>query len=413
MKKTVRDVDVAGKRVLLRVDFNIPMEKGKILEETRIHASLPTIQYLREKGARTCILTHIDRPDGYVVEHLRTDVIAARLADLLGVPVAKVNNCIGPEVEEAVAAMQPGDVLVLENVRFHPGEMVNDARFAARLAANADLFVNDAFASAHRLQASTVEVARYLPAVAGLLMERELSGLRQVQAALNRKTVLLLGGRGLADKTHFIDNHLDEQDHILLGGVLANTFLHAKGYETGHSDVEHNLVSLARTMLNESPRLLHLPTDVIVVDELTLTARTRIVHASRVPPTACIVDIGPDTIEQYAQIIEEAGTLIWNGPLGVTEMEPFAAGTTALATRIAAMTGVYRVACGGDTIAALEWAKLGDKMEYLSTGGAAFLDAIEDDILPATRLLADRPEDEIALNEDEEPSAPLTSPLPG
>lgn len=392
MKKTIRDVEVKNKRVLVRVDFNVPIENGRILDDTRIHASLPTIQYLIDQGARIILMTHLGRPDGFVVDELRTDPVAARLADLLRLPVKKVNNCIGPEVHSAVQSLQPGEVLFLENVRFHPGETVNDTRFAARLAAFADLYVNDAFASAHRMNASTFEVARYLPAVAGLLMENELNGLRQVRASIRRPVTNLLGGSRMVDKTLFIDNQLRDEKQVLLGGVLANTFLRAKGYETGQSKVEFEALRIARSLLHEYDRQIILPVDVVVADQLSITARTRIVPASRIHPTTTIVDIGPETIERYAHLIEKTGTLVWNGPLGITEIEPFAVGTNTLGRMIAAQEGIYRVACGGDTIAALDMAGITSKFHYISTGGAAFLDAIDDAALPATRLLAEKEE---------------------
>jgi len=387
MKKTIRDVEVANKRVLLRVDFNVPIENGIIVDDTRIHASLPTIRYLIDHGARVLILTHLGRPDGFVVENLRADALADHLSSLLNKPVKKLNNCIGPEVQSAVNAMQPGEVLFLENVRFHPGEVVNDTRLASRLAAFADLYVNDAFASVHRLNASMVEIARYLPSVAGLLMEKELNGLQQVKASLRPPVASLLGGSRLADKTLYIDNQLRQNNPVLLGGVLANTFLRSKGYDTGQSLVELEMLSLTRSLLQETPELIFLPVDVVAADRLSHDARTKVVPVNRVPPTFTIVDIGPETIERYRNVIARCGSLVWNGPLGVSEIAPFAAGTNALGQKITALKNLYRVACGGNTIAALERAGLASKMDYLSTGGAAFLDAIEDDNLPATRIL--------------------------
>src|SRR5512133_3414813 len=272
LKKTIKDVDVSEKRVLVRVDFNVPIQDGKIIDDTRIRAALPTIQYLIQHRARVILLTHLGRPDGFVVENLRTNPLAAHLANLLGAPVAKVNNCIGPEVQDAVKAMEPGQVLLLENVRFHPGEMVNDPHFAAQLASNADLFVNDAFATIHRNHASMVAITQYLPAVAGLLVESELEGLHRIKASIHPPIMSLLGGIRMVDKARFIDDQLDRGNRILLGGVLANTFLKAKGISIGQSQIEPNLLGLTREFLAASPRQIDLPSDVIVAENLLPSA---------------------------------------------------------------------------------------------------------------------------------------------
>lgn len=399
MKKTIKDVDVANKRVLVRVDYNVPMEKGEILDDTRIRASLPTIRYLIEHGAKVILITHLGRPSGFVVEEMRTDILAAHLSNLLRMPVVKVNNCIGPEVHDAVRVMEPGQVLFLENVRFHPGEVVTDMRFAARLASIADLYVNDAFATAHRTQASTVGVAHHLPSVAGLLMESEILGLRKINRKIQPPVVVLLGGAHLVDKARFIDDHMEHGNPILLGGTLANTFLRIKGIDTGQSQIDVEMLSLARTLLAESLELLQLPTDVLVADSLFEGAKTKVVPVNRVPPAACIVDIGPDTIARYSQMIETAQTVIWNGPLGASEFSSFSNGTETLARKIAGLQNAVKIAGGGETTAVLDRLKLADQMTYLSTGGAAFLDALETGTLPAIEVLDDLPEDII----DEDP----------
>ena len=404
MKKTIRDVDVTNKRVLVRVDYNVPMDRDTILDDTRIRASLPTIRYLVERRAKVIIITHIGRPSGFVVEELRTDQIAARLSNLLRMPVSKVNNCIGPEVHSAVKAMEPGQVLLLENVRFHPGEVVTDMRFAARLASFADIFVNDAFATAHRTQASTVGVARYLPAVAGLLLENELAGLRKVRKMIQPPVVVLLGGARLVDKARFIDDHLERGNPILLGGLLANSFLKAKGVDTGQSQSEIEVLGLARTLLAENPTLLYLPTDVVVADGLSERAKTRVVAVNRIPPAHFIVDIGPETVSRYSQMMDTARTVIWNGPMGVSEILSFSAGTDALARKISGLANAAKIAGGGETIAVLDRLGLAGAVDYLSTGGAAFLDALETGTLPAIDVLENLPGE----MEDEPPAAGTT-----
>lgn len=399
MKKTIRDVDVTNKRVLIRVDFNVPMSEIRpssavtdhnIVDDARIHATIPTIQYLIEHGAKCLILTHLGRPSGYVIENLRTDPVATRLADLMRVPVTKVNNCIGPEVQEAVKRMEAGEVLFLENVRFHPGEMVNDARFAARLAENADLFVNDAFGSAHRVHASTLGITRYLPSVAGLLMEAEIQGLTSVRARIKTPLVALLGGFRLVDKAHFIDDQLERGNRVLLGGALANTFLRASGYETGTSDVEVELLTLARGLLAQYGDLIALPQDVVITDTSASQSKPRTLPANRVPPSGCIVDIGPATVAHFSRILEQAGTIVWNGPMGAVEDEPFRHGTHALAQRIANLAHVIKIVGGGDTLAVVDMLGLDTKFDYISTGGASFLETLERGSLPAIAALQDR-----------------------
>lgn len=392
MKKTIHDVDVTNKRVLVRVDFNVPMGDESIIDDARIQASLPTIQNLLERGAKCLILTHLGRPNGYVIESLRTDTLARRLENLLGRPVAKINNCIGPEVQEAVKELAPGEVLFLENVRFHPGELVNDLRFAERLAQNADLYVNDAFGSAHRAHASTMGITRFLPSVAGLLMEAEIQGLNSLRPRFRQPLVALLGGFHLVDKAHFIDDQLERGNHVLLGGVLANTFLRANGFETGTSDVEVEMLTLARGFSVQYLPLIHLPSDVVITDMHSPMAPARVVLANRVPPNGCIVDIGPDTVARYGQIIENAGTLVWNGPLGAVENEAFRKGTTALARKIAGLPNTLKIAGGGDTLPVIDHLELNSQFDYISTGGASFLGALERGTLPVIDALEDRQE---------------------
>jgi phosphoglycerate kinase len=392
MKKSVRDVEVTGKRVLLRVDFNVPMQDDLILDDARIRAGLPTIRYLIEQRARVILISHLGRPNGFVVENLRMNPVAARLADLLRIPVMKVNNCIGPEVQDAIKAMEPGQVLFLENVRFHPGEVVNDQHFAAQLAANADVLVNDAFSLAHRIQASTVGITRYIPSVAGLLMENELKGLVNVQHSIRQPVVIVLGGVRLVDKGRFIDDSLEGMCKMLFGGVLANTFLKAKGLNTGQSRIETQALRLAREFLVSSHYHLELPIDLVVADELNEHARRRVVPTTHVPASGYIVDIGPGTIERYSQEFSGAGTVIWNGPMGVVGPPSFMKGTDAIARKIASLENAVKIAGGGDTLIAIERLGLTGQFNYLSTGGAAFLDALGKELLPAVKVLLDKEE---------------------
>ncbi len=393
MKKTIKDLNVIEKRVLVRVDFNVPIEDGTICDDARIRASLPTIQYLIEQRARIILISHLGRPAGFVVENLRLTPIAERLSQLLQVSVTRVNNCIGPEVQEAVRDLQPGQILLLENVRFHPGELVNDSHFAARLASTADVFVNDAFASLHRAHASTVGVTRFIPAVAGLLVESEILNLRKIQNQIRPPVVVLLGGIRLVDKAHFIGDHITHGSRILTGGVLANTFLKAQGFDVGQSRVENEVSVICKEILVDAGRHLDLPIDVVVVDELAPQAKQRVVHVNHIPSTGMIVDIGPQTVERYSAALQSASTIIWNGPAGATQFKEFSAGTYALARKIASLPNAISIAGGGDTLAVLDQAGLIEKFDYVSTGGAAFLEALENKPLPGIQALLDKDED--------------------
>jgi phosphoglycerate kinase len=406
MKKTIRDIDVTGKRVLLRADLNAPLGSGRVMDDARIRAVLPTIQYLSDHGARILLLSHLGRPDGFVVENLRMNPVASRLTELLGKPVVKVNNCIGPEVKEAVRTLQPGHVLLLENVRFHPGEVVNDPHFARQLAAFADLYVSDAFASAHRQHASTSGIARFLPSVAGFLLEQELDGLQRARQLIHPPVIALLGGSRLLDRADFIEHCLERptspHEHhsptkggdirgarVLLGGVLANTFLRVFGYETGISQVESEALGFARSILQTAGNRLLLPVDVVISDSLSPNASFRTVPAESIPPGGCIVDLGPRTIDLYLRQMEQARTIIWNGPLGVTEIPAFTRATTEIASYITGLENTFTIVGGGDTTAALHGSNLSGQVDYLSTGGAAFLDALQGLALPGISVLED------------------------
>jgi phosphoglycerate kinase len=393
MKKTVRDVEVSGKRVLVRTDLNVPIENGRIIDDSRIRAALPTIQYLIRQGARIILMSHLNRPDGFVVEKHRLGPVAERLADYLRVPVIKLNNSIGPQVHETVKNLLPGQVLLLENVRFHPGEVVNDPHFAARLASFADLFVNDAFASAHRAHASTSGIARYLPAVAGLLMESELDGLNRIRSVLHPPWVVVCGGTRLTDKINFIDYAQNSGARVLLGGVVANTFLRAKGILTGQSEVESEVLGLAKDLLARAGSRLILPTDVVTADSLSVSANTKIVPVERILPTHYIVDIGPQTVDKYTRILETARTVIWNGPMGISEHPTYVDGSIALARKITRLSNATTIIGGGHTATVLEQAGSPENVDYLSTGGAAFLGALRGHLLPGVEALEDKLEE--------------------
>jgi len=388
MKKTIRDIEVEGKRVLVRVDFNVPLAEGKVTDDTRIRAALPTIRYLLEHGAKVILMSHLGRPNGKVVDELRLDPVAERLAELLGRPVRKLDDCVGPEVEAVVAKMQPGDVILLENVRFHPGDEANDPSFAKRLASLADIFVNDAFGAAHRAHASTVGVAQYLPPVAGFLMEKELTFLGQALAAPEHPFVAILGGAKVSDKIGVIDNLLTRVDGLLIGGGMANTFLKAQGHEIGQSLVEDESLDVAREMLQRAGERLALPVDVVVADRFDAEAASRVAPADQVPEDWRILDIGPETVELFKRKLAGARTVVWNGPMGVFEFPRFAAGTQAIA-RLLAESGATTIIGGGDSVAAVEQAGLADKMTHISTGGGASLEFLEGKELPGVAALLD------------------------
>ncbi len=389
-KKTVRDVDVHAKRVLVRVDFNVPLDEARrVTDDTRIRAALPTIQYLREHGARVILASHLGRPKGKVVESMRLDPAAERLSALLGHPVRKLNATIGPEVREAVMAMRPGDVVMLENLRFHPEEEANDPTFARQLASLADLYVNDAFGTAHRAHASTEGVAHYLPAVAGLLMEREIRFLSRAIQNPERPFVAILGGAKVSDKIAVIENLLPKVDRLLVGGGMANTFLLAMGHEVGESLVEPDKVDLARDLLARSGGKLILPVDVVIADAFSAEAERQVVPVDQVPAKWRIMDIGPETVKRFAEALQGARTVVWNGPMGVFEFEPFGAGTIAVAHVVADLPGATTIVGGGDSVAAVEAAGVADRITHISTGGGASLEFLEGRVLPGVAILQD------------------------
>lgn len=389
-KKTIRDVDVQGQKVLVRVDFNVPQdESGRVTDDTRIRAALPTIRYLRENGARVILMSHLGRPKGKVVEKLRLDPVADRLAELLGQPVRKLDEAIGSNVREAVTAMRPGDVLLLENLRFYPEEEDNDPTFARQLASLADLYVNDAFGTAHRAHASTEGVAHYLPAVAGLLMAKEVDFLSRALQSPDRPFVAILGGAKVSDKIGVIDNLLSKVDKLLIGGGMANTFLLAMGYDVGESLAELDKIDMAKELLARGKDKLVLPVDAVVADAFNAEANRQVVAVDAVPAGWRILDIGPETVKRYAEALQGARTVVWNGPMGVFELEPFAVGTMAIAHAVADLPEATTIVGGGDSVAAVEAAGVADRITHISTGGGASLEFLEGRELPGVAILQD------------------------
>lgn len=392
-KKSIRDVaELAGKRVFVRVDFNVPTENGKITDDKRIRETLPTINYLIEKGAKVVLASHLGRPDGKVVEELRHTLSAVRLSELLGKPVVKADEAIGETVKAQIAALNNGDVLLLENVRFYPGEEKNDPELAKAFAELADLFVNDAFGAAHRAHASTEGIAHILPAVSGLLMERELDVLGKALNNPERPFTAIVGGSKVKDKIAVIDKMLEIADNILIGGGLSYTFFKAQGHEIGNSLVDNSKLDLALEFIEKAKKLgknFLIPVDVVASDDFSASANTQIVGADGIPAGWEGIDIGPKTRELYADVIKNSKLVVWNGPMGVFEIEPFAHGTIAVAQACADTTG-YTVIGGGDSAAAAEKFGLADKMDFISTGGGASLEFMEGKALPGVVALNDK-----------------------
>lgn len=392
-KKSIRDVDLKGKRVFCRVDFNVPMKEGKITDETRIRAALPTIQYLVEQGAKVILASHLGRPKGQVVEEMRLTPVAARLGELLGKDVKKADEAFGPVAQEMVAAMNEGDVLVLENVRFYAGEEKNDAELAKEFAALADIFVNDAFGAAHRAHASTAGIADYLPAVSGLLMEKELDVLGKALSNPERPFTAIIGGAKVKDKIGVIRHLLDKVDNLIIGGGLAYTFVKALGHEIGLSLCEDDKIELAKEFMQlakEKGVNFYMPVDVVITEEFSETATTKIVGIDAIPSNWEGVDIGPKTREIYADVIKNSKLVVWNGPMGVFEMTPFAEGTKAVGQALADAEDTYSVIGGGDSAAAVEKFGMADKMSHISTGGGASLEFMEGKELPGVVCLNDK-----------------------
>jgi len=389
-KRTIEDVEWSGKRALVRCDFNVPLDENRrITDDIRIREAIPTIQYLLDHGAAVVLCSHLGRPKGKVVEEMRLTPVAARLGELLGKPVKKLDDSVGPEVEAAVGAMRPGDVVLLENLRFHAEEEKNAPEFARQLAKLGDIYVNDAFGTAHRAHASTAGVAEYLPAVAGFLMKKEIDFLGSAVENPARPFVAILGGAKISDKIGVIENLLSKADALLIGGGMANTFLKAKGFEMGDSLVEEGSLAQARELMAKGGDKLVLPVDVVVADAFSADANSKTVPADRVQPGWRVLDIGPETVRLFASRIAGARTVVWNGPMGVFELEPFARGTFEVA-RALAESGATTIIGGGDSAAAVEQSGLADRITHISTGGGASLEFLEGIELPGIAVLDDK-----------------------
>jgi phosphoglycerate kinase len=395
LKQTIRDVDVAGKRCLVRVDFNVPLKDGLVADDTRLTASLPTLKYLRERKARVVLMSHLGRPKG-VDPKQSLKPVAARLGELLRLPVGFVPDCIGPEVEKRVSALRDGEVLLLENLRFHPEEEKDDEGFARSLARLGDVYVNDAFGSAHRAHASTEGVTRFLrPAVSGFLMEKEIEYLGRALETPARPFVAVLGGAKISGKVDVLQNLIGKVDRLLVGGAMMFTFLRARGVGTGKSLVEEDRVDMARQVLAEAGRRkvdLVLPVDCVASTAPDGSAPSRSCAVGDLRADEMGVDIGPATLERFAAALKDARTVVWNGPMGIAEVPAFANGTRAMAGLLAECTsrGATTVVGGGDSVAAVQESGLADRLSHLSTGGGASLEFLEGKVLPGVAALDDR-----------------------
>ena len=373
--------------MLVRVDFNVPIEDGRIVDDTRIREAVPTIQNLAERNARVILITHLGRPDGQVDEASRTTPLARRLSELIGRPVRHLDDCVGPSVEAAVKTMRDGEIVMLENVRFHPGETKNDPDFAGQLAALGELYVNDAFGTAHRAHASTVGVAQFLPAVAGLLMEREITTLGRIMSDPPHPLVAIIGGSKISTKIGVLRSLLQRVDRLCIGGAMACTFLKAKGFEMGRSLVEEDQLDVARSLLASGATLV-LPLDAVVAPDAKPGVTVNTVPVDAVPADMKVLDVGPMTVERFLQTCDGAAAVVWNGPLGVYEVPPFDHGTDALAQGLAG-SDAQTIIGGGDLVAALQKQHLAERMSFVSTGGGATLEFLEGKILPGIAVLRD------------------------
>jgi len=393
-KQTIKDIEVGGKRVLVRVDFNVPLdeETGAITDDSRIRATLPTIKYLTSRGARVILCSHLGRPEGMVVEKLRLTPVAQRLSQILGQKVRIATDSISSEVEKAVARLKPGDVFLLENLRFHPEEEENDASFAQALARLADVYVNDAFGASHRSHASIVGVAKYLPAVSGLLVEKEIKVLEGILAHPAHPFAELAGGAKVSDKISVLENTLNKVDCLLIGGGMAATFLKAKGYEVGLSLMEDDKQDFAAKLMKDAAHngaRLMLPVDVVIADAVSAEAKFKTVSVKDIEPDWRIVDIGPQTINNFSEELRRCKTIFWNGPMGIYEIPQFAQGTQAMARLLASLKATTIIG-GGSTAEVVTAMKLADKMTFVSTGGGASLRFLGGGKLPGVEVLLER-----------------------
>lgn len=388
-KKTVRDFNVKGKRVLVRVDFNVPIKDGKITDDTRIRAALPTIEYLLENGAAVILFSHLGRPKGGPDPKYSMKPVAEYLKDLVKAPVKFSEEAAGPKAVEAAKALQPGEILLLENTRFYSGEEKNDLDLAKQFAGLADLYVMDAFGSAHRAHSSTEGVARFLPAVAGFLMEKEIQYLGQAITDPERPFVAILGGAKISDKIGVIRNLLSKADSILIGGAMANTFFKAQGYPMGASLVEDDVLDLAKELLQEGGTKIRLPKDMVVASSTDENAEVKVLPVGPVEDGWRVLDIGPETVESFGKVVKNAKTVVWNGPMGLFEDKRFAKGTFGVAQALAD-SSASTIVGGGDSAAAIQQSGLADKITHISTGGGASLEMLEGIDLPGVAALQDR-----------------------
>jgi phosphoglycerate kinase len=388
-KKLVTDIDVQGKRVLARVDFNVPIKDGAVADDTRIRAALPTIEYLLDHGAAVILCSHLGRPKGGPDPAFSMRPTADRLGELIDAPVSFAEDCIGPEAEASAQSLEPGEVLVLENTRFHAGEKKNDPEMARQLASLADVYVNDAFGSAHRAHASTEGVARYLPAVGGFLMEKEIEYLGNAIEDPEKPFIAILGGAKVSDKIGVIRNLLKVADSVLIGGGMANTFFKAQGYPVGDSLVEEDVLDTARQLLEQAGPRLRLPVDVVIADRFEEGAERKVMSMGPVPEGWRIMDIGPESVGAYAKVIKGAATVVWNGPMGVFEFPNFAQGTFGVAKAVAESDAISIIG-GGDSVAAINRSGLADQITHMSTGGGASLEMLEGKTLPGLAALQDK-----------------------
>jgi phosphoglycerate kinase len=392
-KKSVKDIDVRGKVVFCRVDFNVPMKDGQVTDDTRIRAALPTIAYLAEQGAKVVLASHLGRPNGEVVEELRLNAVAEKLQDLSGKNVVKTDEAYGDTVKAEIAKLEEGGVLLLENVRFYPGEEKNDPELAKAFADLADIYVNDAFGAAHRAHASTEGIAKHIPAVAGFLMEKELEVLGKALSNPERPFTAIVGGAKVRDKIGVIQNLLNKVDNIIIGGGLAYTFIKALGHDVGKSLLEEDKVDLAKSFLDQAKEKgvnFYMPVDVVVADDFSNDANTQIVSIDSIPSDWEGLDAGPKSREIYADVIKNSKLVIWNGPMGVFELDAFAGGTKAVGEALAEAKDTYSIIGGGDSAAAVEKFGLADKMSHISTGGGASLEFMEGKELPGVVALNDK-----------------------
>jgi len=394
-KRTVRDIDVRGKRVFLRADLNVPLDDGRITDDTRIRASLPTIRYLLDRGAAVILASHLGRPKGKVNDSLRLKPVADRLGQLLGRNVRMTGDALGPGVQVAVGKLRAGDLLLLENLRFHAEEEANDAGFAKQLSEMADIYVDDAFGSSHRAHASTEGITHFLPSVAGLLLEQELSSLSRLLHRPPKPFHTIIGGAKISGKLEVLEALLARCQAVLVGGGMANTFLAAKGHPMGKSLVENDQLANAERIMSEARRKrvrLMLPTDLVVAAQVHPRSQKQVVSVNDVPKDWIAVDIGPQTVEAFTTHLGKARTIFWNGPMGIFEVAPFADGTNAIAHYVASRTadGVITVVGGGDSVSAIDKLGLFDQMSHVSTGGGASLEFVEGKTLPGVEALPDR-----------------------